>query len=29
VVDGGRIVADGAKDGVLTALKQGKIGRAQ
>ncbi|MDG1064914.1 MAG: type I secretion system permease/ATPase [Luminiphilus sp.] len=29
VVDGGRIVADGAKDGVLAALKQGKIGRAR
>ena len=29
VVDGGRIVADGAKDAVLAALKDGKIGRAR
>jgi ATP-binding cassette subfamily C protein LapB len=29
VVDGGRIVADGAKDSVLAALKQGKVGRAR
>jgi len=29
VVDGGRIVADGAKDAVLSALKEGKIGRAR
>ena len=29
VVDGGRIVADGARETVLDALKQGKIGRAR
>lgn len=29
VIDGGRIVADGARETVLDALKQGKIGRAR
>jgi ATP-binding cassette subfamily C protein LapB len=29
VIDGGRIVADGGRDAVLDALKQGKIGRAR
>lgn len=29
VVDGGRIVADGPRDAVVTALRQGRIGRAK
>jgi ATP-binding cassette subfamily C protein LapB len=29
VMDGGKVVADGSKDGVMEALKQGKIGRAR
>jgi ATP-binding cassette subfamily C protein LapB len=28
VMDGGRIVADGPKDQVVTALRQGRIGKA-
>ena len=28
VMDGGRIVADGPKDQVITALRQGRIGKA-
>jgi ATP-binding cassette subfamily C protein LapB len=28
VIDRGKIVADGAKDAVVNALRQGKIGRA-
>ena len=29
VVDGGKVVADGAKDAVLEALQQGKIGKSR
>jgi ATP-binding cassette subfamily C protein LapB len=29
VIDGGRIVADGPRDGVIAALQQGRIGKAQ
>ena len=29
VVDGGKVVADGAKAAVLDALQQGKIGKTQ
>jgi len=28
VMDGGRIVADGPKEQVVTALRQGRIGKA-
>jgi ATP-binding cassette subfamily C protein LapB len=29
VMDGGKIVADGPRDAVVSALQQGRIGRAQ
>ena len=29
VIDGGKVVADGAKDSVISALQQGRIGKAQ
>jgi ATP-binding cassette subfamily C protein LapB len=29
VVDGGKVVADGPRDGVVAALQQGRIGKAQ
>jgi ATP-binding cassette subfamily C protein LapB len=28
VMDGGRIVADGPKEQVITALRQGRVGKA-